>query len=624
MQNPLVAIQQFGQSIWYDYISRHLLTSGELQRLITQDGIRGVTSNPAIFEKAITSSTDYDDTLVTLLQERDRDAHSLYEHLAIQDIQMAADLMAPVYQQTNRRDGYVCLEVSPHLADDTTATIEEARRLWRTIARPNAMIKVPATPAGLPAIQQLISEGINVNVTLLFSISMYEAVANAYINGIEALIAHGGDPRRVASVASFFVSRIDTAVDQRITARLQQVTSPEEKNLLTSLLGQAAVASARLAYQKYTTLYHTPRWQALAAQGAQTQRLLWASTSTKNPDYSDVKYVEELIGPETINTIPTATLEAFRDHGHPQARLTTRLEEAGQIMERLEQAGISMQEVTDTLLVQGVRLFADAFDQLLGAIEQKRRALLGAKLNGQSFSLPADFQASVDTLLEEWRTRGKVRKLWARDASLWTGTDENHWLGWLDVVTEQGHRIDHLQKIGEEVKREGFSHALLLGMGGSSLCPEVLSLTFGPQPGYPVLRVLDSTDPDQIERIEQGIDLTKTLFIVSSKSGTTLETSLLERYFFARVQEKVGPERAGKQFIAITDPGSPLQKRAEEKGFRAVYPGRPDIGGRYSALSDFGMVPAALMGMDVSRLLSATEHMIHSCAAAVPPATNPG
>ncbi len=369
MANPLLAIQQYGQSIWYDNIRRSLITSGELKKLVDDDGLMGVTSNPAIFEKAITGSTDYNEALQAL-EQQDMNAKAIYEYLAVGDIQMATDVMAPVYARTKKRDGYVSLEVSPYLAYDTAGTIAEARRLWHDVQRPNVMIKVPATPAGIPAIKQLISEGINVNVTLLFHMAVYEQVAEAYISGVEALVVGGGDPRGVASVASFFVSRIDTAVDNLIEARLKVAPSSEER-LLRSVLGKIAIANARLTYQRYKDIYRSARWHALAAKGAQTQRLLWASTSTKNPAYRDVLYVEELIGRDTVDTVPTATFDAFRDHGRVRASLEEHLEEAQDAMETLERVGISMQEVTDKLLAEGVKLFADPFDQLLSAVGKK-------------------------------------------------------------------------------------------------------------------------------------------------------------------------------------------------------------------------------------------------------------
>jgi len=365
--NPLLALQDYGQSVWLDYMQRHLITSGELQRMIDEDGLRGMTSNPAIFEKAITGSTDYAAALKAL-SGRDLDAMGLYEQLAIHDIQDAADIMRQVYEATRRGDGYISLEVSPHLAHDTPGTIREARRLWQTVGRPNVMIKVPGTPAGLPAIEQLLSEGINVNVTLLFSQEVYERVAATYITGLERLAGQGGDVSQVASVASFFISRIDTAIDAQVTAGLKSAQTAQERTLLRSLLGKVAIANGKLTYQRFKAIFQGARWEELAAKGARKQRVLWASTSTKNPNYRDVMYVEELIGPDTVNTMPPATLEDFRDHGRPRASLEEDLQSAHDTMEILAQVGISMQAVTAKLLDDGVRLFAEPFDKLLDAL----------------------------------------------------------------------------------------------------------------------------------------------------------------------------------------------------------------------------------------------------------------
>jgi len=624
MANPLLEIQSYGQSIWYDYIRRGLIISGELQRLIDEDGLRGVTSNPSIFEKAIAGSTDYNNALKSLEKQKDMEAKSLYEYLAINDVQDAADVMSSVYGKTKRRDGYVSLEVSPYLANDTAGTLEEARRLWKAVGRDNILIKVPATKAGIPVIKQLISEGINVNVTLLFSQETYEQVAEAYISGLEAFVSKGGDPSGVASVASFFVSRIDTAIDNLGTAKLKTVKSASERAVLRSVIGKVAIANARLTYQQYKEIYRSVRWQALAIKGAQTQRLLWASTSTKNPSYRDVLYVEELIGRDTVNTVPAATFDAFRDHGRPRASLEEQLEEAHDTMEVLGQAGISMQAVTDKLLDDGVRLFADAFDKLLSAVEKKRELLLGKKLNRQTYKLPENLDAAVKTSLEDWRVNGKVRRLWSQDKTLWTNDDENRWLGWLGITEDQLAHIEHLKNIAEEVKKERFSHALLLGMGGSSLCPEVMKMTYGRMDGYPELHVLDSTDPSQIKTFENKIDLANSIFIVSSKSGGTLEPNIFKQYFFERVKETVGADKAGSRFIAITDPSSKMQQVAEADGFRHIFFGLPSIGGRYSALSNFGMAPSAIIGVDVERFLDLAEEMVHSCASCVPPEDNPG
>ena len=623
MANPLKTLQEYGQSVWLDYIRRSLIASGELQKLLEEDGLRGVTSNPAIFEKAIAGSTDYETKLKELGQRKDLDAKGIYETLAIRDIRDAADVFKPLYAATNTRDGYVSLEVSPDLAHNTQGTIEEARRLWKAVGRANTMIKVPATPAGIPAIRQLISEGINVNVTLLFALETYERVAEAYCSGLEAFAASGGDVSRVASVASFFISRIDTLVDGIIADRLKRSRDPAEQTLLKGLAGKVAIANAKLTYQRYQERTGGSRWQALAAKGAQTQRLLWASTSTKNPAYRDVLYVEELIGPDTVNTIPPATFDAFRDHGRPRASLGEQLEEAHDTMQKLEQAGISMKQVTDRLLDEGVTLFSGAFDKLLAATMKRCREPQGL-ITRQTWTLPADLDAAVRASLKDWAAGGKVRRLWARDATLWTGSDEGSWLGWLGITEDQIAHLDHLRRVAEDVKGGGFTHVLLLGMGGSSLCPEVLKMTFGRIEGFPALSVLDSTDPAQILALESKVDLAKTLFIVSSKSGSTLEPNIYKQYFFERIRQAVGPGRAGSRFIAITDPGSKLQQVAEADRFRHTFFGMPSIGGRYSALSDFGMVPAAIMGLDVGRFLGQAEEMVHACASCVPVEENPG
>ena len=622
--NPLKQLLDYGQSVWLDYIRRKLITSGELKRLIEEDGLRGMTSNPAIFEKAIAGSTDYTDFLASLNSRKELDAKARYELLAIRDIQDAADLLRPVYDSSKRRDGYVSLEVSPYLARDTKGTLEEARRLWQAVGRENVMIKVPGTTEGIPAFQQLISEGININVTLLFAQEVYEKVADAYIAGLEQLAAHGGDVSRMASVASFFISRIDTLVDSKINEQLKSNKDPKREELLKSILGKVAIANGKLTYQKYLKIFSGPRWEALAKKGAQTQRVLWASTSTKNPAYRDVIYVEELIGKDTVNTIPPTTLDAFRDHGKVRETLTEDVDSAQRTMEDLDRAGISMKGVTDQLTEEGVKLFADAFDKLLEAVEKSTKREVTPKVNKQNHTLPQDLAATVDTAVDDWRAGGKVRRLWQRDASLWTNTDEANWMGWLSVTEEQIAHIQDLRDVAEDVRKAGFSHVLLLGMGGSSLCPEVLKMTFGKISGFPELHVLDSTDPAHVKSFENKIDIAKTLFIVSSKSGSTLEPNIFKQYFFERVKQVVGAGKAGSHFIAITDPGSHMQKVAESDRFRRIFFGVPSIGGRYSALSNFGTVPAAVMGVDVSKFLDRTEEMVEACAASVPVEENPG
>ncbi|MGA9041811.1 MAG: transaldolase [Terriglobales bacterium] len=371
--NPLKDLLNYGQSVWLDYIRRDLFTTGELKRLIAEDGLRGMTSNPAIFEKAIADSTLYNDILQSLKSQPNLTPTERFEILAIRDIQDAAEALRPVYDSSKGRDGYVSLEVSPYLARNTQGTLEEARRLWKAVDRKNVMIKVPGTTEGIPAFQQLISEGININVTLLFAQDVYEKVAEAYIAGLETFAASGGDVSKIASVASFFISRIDSAVDSIIATRLKTPKDDAEKAQLTSIQGKVAIANGKLAYQSYLSIFGTDRWKKLAAKGAQTQRVLWASTSTKNPAYRDVMYVEELIGQDTVDTIPPATFDAFRDHGRPRASLIENVDAAKQTMATAAKLGISIKQVTDKLTDDGVKQFSDAFDKLLAAVEKNSK-----------------------------------------------------------------------------------------------------------------------------------------------------------------------------------------------------------------------------------------------------------
>src|SRR6266567_8332115 len=540
MTNPLKTLQEYGQSVWLDFVSRDLLKSGELARLVAEDGVRGVTSNPSIFEKAIGHGDDYDELIAAAEAAGDRDPGALFEGLAIHDIREGADALNPVYEQTQGRDGYISIEVSPYLAMQTHETIDEARRLWHSIGRRNLMVKVPATGPGLPAIRTLIGEGINVNITLLFSQKVYAAVADAYISGLEDLVAKGGDPHKVASVASFFVSRIDTLVDEALDKRIAAVADAGEKQRLAALKGKVAIANAKLAYRLYQQLFSDERWQRLAQQGAQTQRLLWASTGTKNKAYSDVLYVEELIGPNTINTMPPATLEAFRDHGKLRDSLEENVEDAQRVLGDLSRAGISLDAVTDKLVEEGVGLFADAADNLLGAVSKKRAARLGDRMDQQTLALGARLEKIVDGTVEEWRAKGNIRRLFQHDKSLWTNADEDRWLGWLDSVEENLKQVGVYDSFAQEVERERFADAVLLGMGGSSLGPDVLAEAFGHKSGWPKLRILDSVDPAQIRAMESAIDLGRTLFIVSSKSGSTTEPNILKDYFYQRVADTIG------------------------------------------------------------------------------------
>ncbi|HVA15483.1 MAG TPA: bifunctional transaldolase/phosoglucose isomerase [Stellaceae bacterium] len=617
--NPLKQLEACGQSPWLDYLKRSLIGTGQLKTMIERDGLKGITSNPSIFEKAIGESDEYKQALKDFQAQGDHSISDIYEHLAIADIQAAADVLRPVYDATKGRDGYISLECSPYLANDTDATIKEARRLWKAVDRANLMVKVPATPAGIPAIRHLIGRGLNINITLLFAVGVYEQVVEAYIAGLEDLKKAGGDVSKTGSVASIFVSRIDSAVDKGL-GKLG------DKNLADRLRGKAGIANAKVAYARYQALFAGARWETLAAAGARTQRLLWASTSTKSPAYKDTMYVEALIGRDTVDTIPPATMDAFREHGKAEADAVEQdVAGARAMLAALESIGISLKQVTDELVVEGVQQFADSFDQLFGAIAHQRRRLQGGERAGQEIRPgAAEIKAAFDAEMEAWRSGGRIRRLWAGAASLWSGTDEKNWLGWLDIVEDELADVARLNDFAKDVKQRAFADVVLLGMGGSSLGPEVFGDTFGPQAGWPRFHMLDSTDPAQIASIEQAVELGKTLFVVSSKSGSTLEPNIFLDYFLDRFAKLRGKDKAGEHFVAVTDPGSSLDRQAKKLGFSHIFHGMPSIGGRYSVLSKFGLVPAAAMGLNVKRLLETTLPMQRSCGADVPPSENPG
>jgi transaldolase/glucose-6-phosphate isomerase len=620
--NPVKALESHGQAVWLDFLARGFIAKGDLKKLIDTDGVKGVTSNPSIFEKAIGSSDEYDAPIGQALKKGDRPVSELFEHLAVEDIQHAADVLRPVYDHLAGHDGFVSLEVSPYLAMDTKGTIVEAERLWKEVDRRNLMVKVPATAPGLPAIRHLIGEGISINITLLFSQKVYVQVAEAYLAGLEKYVAKGGDPSHIGSVASFFVSRIDSAVDKQLDEKIAKANDPTEKERLAALKGKVAIANAKLAYVEYKRLFSGARWDKLAAKGAKPQRLLWASTGTKNKDYSDVLYVEELIGPNTVNTVPPATLDAFRDHGKLRNSLEENVEDARHVLAELEKSGISLDAITAELVKDGVKQFADAADKLYGAVADKRVTVLGGSIDRQALALGSSLSKAVEKSTEDWRASAKIRALWHHDKSVWTGDDENKWLGWL--ISPASADIADYEDFQHRVKGQNFTDAVVLGMGGSSLGPEVLAQTFDKQPGYPKLHVLDSTDPAQVRAMQASINLADTLFIVSSKSGGTTEPNVMKDYFFERVSETIGADKAGHRFIAVTDPGSSLQKLAAKQGFARTFYGDPTIGGRYSVLSPFGLVPAAAAGIDLRTLITHTMAMVRSCGPDVPPHENPG
>lgn len=618
--NPLRVLNSLGQSVWFDYIRRLDLKSGHIKKLIDDDGVSGITSNPSIFEKAIAAADDYDETIRSLV-ERGEESPAIFEALEVEDIRTAADLFRPVYDSTEGRDGFVSIEVAPTLARDTQGTITEAHRLWKEVDRPNILVKVPGTAEGLPAIEKLLGEGININITLLFAIERYEEVAWAYIAALEKLAREGKPLNRIASVASFFVSRIDTMADQQIDAKLSAAKSDEEKLRLQGLLGKTAVANAKLAYVKFKEIFGGSRFQALAQKGARVQRMLWASTGTKNPKYSDTLYVDTLIGPDSINTMPAATVDAYRDHGHPAPRIEEGVEESRVVMKQLADAGIDLAAITKKLEDQGVDSFTKDYQKLLGSLSEKRKKYAPPPVSPPA-AISANLQTPAQAALDKLESMNFARRLWDRDATLWK-QDPDHQkiirnaLGWLTVPDLMLKHVDVLYDFAQEVKSAGFDHQVLLGMGGSSLCPDVCRATFGTRPGFLQLQVLDSTVPASIAAVDASIDPARTLFVVSSKSGGTTETTSFFQYFYERVRSIKG-DKAGENFVAITDPGTALEKLAKEKNFRRIFPGQPDIGGRYSALSNFGMVPAALAGVHVQGLLARGCQMAAACGTGTP------
>ena len=615
MTSLLEQLRASGQAPWLDFVDRTFLNQGGLKKLVEEDGVTGVTSNPTIFEKAMGQGEAYDAEFKSFVEAHpDASVTDTYEALAVSDIKAAADTLRPVYDRTGGKDGFVSLEVSPYLANGTQETIAEARRLWKMVDKPNLMIKVPGTKAGVPAVRQLVEDGLNINITLLFSNDAYVAVAMAYVEALEARVKKGEPIDGLSSVASFFVSRIDAQIDKKIDARI--AAGDKDTEALKALRGKVAIANAKMAYQWYLDFVKSDRWQALAAKGAQPQRLLWASTGTKDPAFPDTLYVDNLIGPDTVNTLPPKTMDAFRDHGTLKRTLDADIDGANRVLADADQLGLDLPGVTEQLVEDGVKLFADAADSLLGAIAGKRAKLAGDKLNDLEPALPEAQKKTVADAIEKARAAGWSRRLWAHDAGVWTGGEEAKWLGWL--AAGQGKQVDFAQLKALAEKAKGHKDVVLLGMGGSSLGPEVLAEMIGAAPGYPTVHALDSTDPGQISTVAGKIDPKEALFLVASKSGSTMEPELLRAYFW----ELAGKD--GSRFVAVTDPGSKLEKLAREHGYAFIFHGDPAIGGRYSVLSVFGMVPAAMMGIDVQDFFAKTAPMVQACGPDAPPAANPG
>lgn len=602
MSERIKKLTELGQSIWLDTISRKVLENGEFRAMIERGDIRGVTSNPSIFNAAIAKTTDYDSALIPLAWAG-WDAEKIFWQLAVEDIRAACDAFMPLFEETNGGDGFVSIEVSPFIANDTEKTTAQAQQLWVRVARPNLMVKIPATAEGIPAIRKSIASGVNINITLIFSLDRYAEVMEAYFSGLEDRITAGQSIQTISSVASFFVSRVDTKVDGKL---------PEN----SPLRGKAANANAKLAYQLFLKKFSGERWEKLKSHGARLQRPLWASTSTKNPAYPDTLYVNDLIGPNTINTMPPVTIEAFRDHGVPEVAITRDVDKARDEIAQIEAAGISMETVTYELEVEGVQAFSEAFTGLLSAIEDKRKKA--------AFSI-GPLADSVSRRIAKLEEDSVPARLWQHDPTLWASdragqAEVKIRLGWLDSVADARGRLDGYRSFAREIHDAGIRRVLVLGMGGSSLTAEVLSsLAAGTNLEAGVsLSILDSTDPNQVTQMAEYFPPDQSLYIVSSKSGGTAEVNAAFDYFWSL------SEGDGSRFIAITDPGTSLEALAKQRGFRKIFSADPNVGGRYSALTDFGLVPAALMEFDLNKLLDRADWMRHQCLADVPVARNPG
>ena len=606
------------QSLWLDNIRRDLLLGGGLEKFITSSGIKGLTSNPSIFEKAITQCGVYQDA-IEALAAANTSAAEIYETLTVEDIQRAADIFLKTHNASGGTDGFVSVEVSPLLARDAAATEFEAERLFEKIGRKNVMIKVPATREGLAAGLALLKKGVNVNFTLIFSAKRYEKTARTYLEALVWRRNNGLPLSGVASVASFFVSRIDTAMDRL----LDNPANPARKSAAAALKGKVAVSNSLAAYETYQLLFSGPLFRELEAAGASRQRILWASTGVKNPAYKDTLYADELALDASVNTLPEAALEAWLDHGHANTEpLERRVAAAKRCLAALKGLGINPEEVFEKLETEGVEQFKLAFNSVLASIEEKRKAACKPEDPIMSLPVPAAFTHAV----EKFSGLGFAARLWNKDPELWK-TEEAHKkqitgaLGWLDVPFKMLPLAGEIESFALEIRREGFTHAVLMGMGGSSLAPEVLRSVFQ-RPGYPKLVVLDTTDPDQIALARKEINLEKTLFIFASKSGGTIEPSSQFKYFHSLL-EKAKTPRPGSRFIAITDSGTSLEKLAKDKKFRKIFINPSDIGGRFSALSYFGLVPAALCGTDVKKLLERAVNTASLCKAEET-AKNPG
>ncbi|MDD5217067.1 MAG: bifunctional transaldolase/phosoglucose isomerase [Candidatus Omnitrophica bacterium] len=624
---PLATIEmkEAGQSPWLDFIDRDLFQTGELKSLIER-GVLGVTSNPTIFEKAITrQGSGYEKDILKMIRQG-FSTFEIYDALTVTDIQKACDCFLPLFAQSDGEHGFVSLEVNPGLAFDEEGTVVEAKRLFKLVNRPNVMIKVPATAEGIPAIRRLIAEGVNVNITIIYSVEQYRQVAQAYLEGLNARLKAKGDIHKVHSVASVFVSRIDVVVDKKLNELADAANDPAQKSEYLSLCGKASVGNSKIIFQEFKNVIQSEEFMKLKAAGAWTQKLLWGSTSVKNPSYPDLIYVENMVGRDTVNTMTKATLESLMDHGRIEPDTVEKnIEETRQYFAKLLSLGIDIHQVCEHLKLVMAQQFCDSFDAIMARLERirfERQAKKSAK--SFDFKVQAGLPDSDDFKMKllEMESNATVDRFFKKDPSLWKSTPDHqkvilNRLGWLKSPEWVLGKLYEMDMLYDEIRKEKIRDVVLLGMGGSSLAPEVLRDIFKKaRAKSPRLSILDTTDPETILDLERSVNLKSTLFIVASKSGSTVETTSQFKYFYHQLQKKYAKAKygaaklVGRHFVAITDAGSWLENRARELQFRKVFVNPSDIGGRYSALSFFGLLPAALIGIDLRPILKQTLDLI--------------
>jgi transaldolase / glucose-6-phosphate isomerase len=622
--NPLTVLQQLGQSPWLDAVHRGLLRSGELARMVRDGEITGLTANPTLFAHALAHERDYDDALAALVAAG-RTAEAIVDALLVEDVQAAADALLPVHQATKRADGYVSIDLAPALARDAQATVREAKRLWRAVNRPNLMVKIPATVECLPAIEEAIASGINVNVTLVFSLARYDAVMEAYLRGLIRRLETGMRVDRIASVASFLPSRLDAAVDRLLDARIAEAPQVETRAQLERLKGKAAIAQAKLAYTAFREKFGPERFALLAREDAHPQRPLWASACAGNAAYPDVYYVEGLIGADTVNAMSPQTLAAYKEHGHPEDRLALALERAHGVLGQLAHAGIHLDEVTARLEREGLAALEHSHRALLATAAHRREAL---RVMARTELRSGPSERTAAATLRAVAAADVLPRLWKRDASLWPGTapvpasaDADR-LAWLDA-DGMAPSPDALRAFAESARREGLTHAVVCGAGGATLVPELLRRSLGVARGFLDVAICDATDPAALAAIAKRAAPERTLVVLSSPSGDPAGLDALFRFWWEHIARVVGT-RVGRHFVALAPPDSRLDALARERDFREVFATVPGVDGAWAALSAVGIVPAALMGHDLPKLLDRARKMAAACGPDAHALHNPG